>query len=48
MAKYTQGELDKGFILGSTEDITLLLDDNSMSLQSMTASRFVAPFIDQV
>lgn len=46
--KYTQGEQDKGFVLGSTEDITILLDDNAMSLQSMAASRFVAPFIDQV
>ena len=48
MAKYALGEQDKGFVLGSTEEITLLLDDNSMSLQSMSASRFVAPFIDQV
>eukprot|EP00048_Salpingoeca_helianthica_P012901 m.192885 g.192885 ORF g.192885 m.192885 type:complete len:4604 (+) comp15437_c5_seq116:137-13948(+) len=48
VAKYTQGEVDKGFVLGSTEEITLLLDDNTMSLQSMTASRFVGPFIEQV
>jgi dynein heavy chain, axonemal len=40
--------VDKGFVLGSTEEITLLLDDNTMSLQSMTASRFVGPFIEQV
>lgn len=48
VVRYAQGEVDKGFVLGSTEDITLQLDDNTMSLQSMTASRFVGPFIEQV
>lgn len=48
VAKYTQGDTDKGFVLGSTEDVVMLLDDNAMSLQSMTASRFVGPFVDQV
>ncbi len=35
-------------VLGSTEEITLMLDDNAMNLQSMTASRFVGPFVDEV
>ena len=37
-----------GFILGSVDDILQILDDNSMNLQSMTASRFVGPFLESV
>ena len=43
-----KGEDDRGIILGSTDEITLAIDDNAMSLQSMAASRFVAPFVDTV
>ena len=37
-----------GYILGSVDDILQVLDDNSMNLQSMTASRFVGPFLESV
>ncbi len=43
-----KGTEERGMVLGSTEDISLTLDDNAMSLQSMAASRFVAPFIETV
>ena len=43
-----KGEDDRGIVLGSTDDITLAIDDNAMSLQSMAASRFVGPFVDSV
>lgn len=46
--KYMQGEQERGLVLGSTEEISLLLDDNAMNLQSMAASRFVGPFRDAV
>ena len=34
--------------MGSVDDINLTLDDNTMNLQSMAASRFVQPFCDKV
>ena len=46
--KYKQGDQDRGTVLGSTEEIQLLLDDNAMNLQSMAASRFVGPFREAV
>lgn len=46
--KYTKGTEERGLILGSVEEIILALDDNSMSLQSMGASRFVTAFIEVV
>ncbi|PRP82215.1 dynein-1-alpha heavy chain, flagellar inner arm I1 complex, partial [Planoprotostelium fungivorum] len=46
--KYAKGSEDKGHILKSIDEITVLYDDNSMSLQSMGASRYVSPFITTV
>ena len=46
--RYWVGSTDKGAVLGSTEEITLMLDDNALNLQSMSASPFVGPFRDQV
>ena len=43
-----KGTEERGYILGSVEDIVLTLDDNAMNLQSMSASRFVGPFMDRV
>lgn len=43
-----KGTVDHGFILGSVDDIVLTLDDNSMNLQSMSASRYVGPFLEKV
>ncbi|CAH1233746.1 DNAH10 [Branchiostoma lanceolatum] len=46
--KYIKGTSDRGFILGSVDDIMQMLDDNAMNLQSMSASRFVGPFLNTV
>ncbi|TPX63919.1 hypothetical protein SpCBS45565_g06282 [Spizellomyces sp. 'palustris'] len=48
IVKYMKGTEDRGFILGAIDEIVLNLDDNSMSLQSMGASRFVAAFLPAV
>jgi dynein heavy chain len=44
VVKYSKGTEDRGFILGAIDEITMTLDDNAMSLQSMSASRFVVAF----
>ncbi|GIQ87273.1 dynein heavy chain, partial [Kipferlia bialata] len=44
VAKYR----DKMYILNSLEEIMQRLEDNSMNLQSMAASRFVRPFAEDV
>merc|ERR1712078_30356 len=46
--KYMKGTVDRGWILKSTEEVVQLLEDMSLNLQSMMASRFVKPFIDEV
>ena len=44
--KYMKGSEDRGWILRSTEEVTVLLEDMGLNLQSMMASRFVKPFMD--
>ncbi|ELU10552.1 hypothetical protein CAPTEDRAFT_221643 [Capitella teleta] len=46
--KYMKGTSDRGFILGSVEDVLQILDDNAMQLQGMSASRFIGPFFNSV
>ena len=46
--RYLKGTEERGYLLGSVEDIVLTLDDNAMNLQSMSASRFVGPFMERV
>ena len=46
--RYMKGTQERGAILGSVEEIVLTLDDNAMNLQSMSASRFVGPFLEKV
>ena len=48
VSKYTKGTDDRGFILGAIDEITTQLDDNTMSLQSMGTSKFVAAFLPSV
>lgn len=48
VTKYMKGTEDRGFILGVIDEITLMLDDNAMSLQSMGASKFVTAFLPVV
>ena len=46
--RYLRGTEERGIILGAIDEITQSLEDNAMNLQSMAASRFVAPFFDRV
>ena len=39
--RYIKGTSDRGFILGPTDEVATILDDNAMNLQSMSASRSV-------
>ncbi|GBG66223.1 hypothetical protein CBR_g57826 [Chara braunii] len=48
VAKYTKGGLDRGWVLRSTDEVQLLLEDMGLNMQSMTASRYVKPFLDEV
>lgn len=46
--KYMKGTSDRGFILGAVDEVLQILDDNAMNLQSMSASRFIGPFMNSV
>ena len=46
--RYFKGTSDRGFVLGSVDEVIQILDDNAMTLQSMSASRFIGPFLGQV
>ena len=45
---YTKGSSSRGFILGPVDEISQSLDDTAMNLQSMSASRFIGPFLATV
>lgn len=46
--KHSKGGEDRGFLLGTTDEIMQVLEDNSMNLQSMAGSQFIGPFLPQV
>ncbi|GMH41526.1 hypothetical protein BSKO_09436 [Bryopsis sp. KO-2023] len=46
--KYMKGTEDRGYVLRATDEITLLLEDMGLNLQSMMASPFVRPFLEEV
>uniref|UniRef100_K7FM63 Dynein axonemal heavy chain 10 n=1 Tax=Pelodiscus sinensis TaxID=13735 RepID=K7FM63_PELSI len=46
--RYFKGTQERGFILGSVDEITQILDDNAVNLQSISGSRFVGPFLSTV
>jgi dynein heavy chain len=46
--KYEKGTSDRGYILGAVDETMQTLDDNTMSLQGMSASRFIGPFLNTV
>ena len=48
LSRYMKGTVEHGMILGVVDEIVLTLDDNSMNLQSMSASRYVGPFLEKV
>ncbi|XP_025092040.1 dynein heavy chain 10, axonemal-like isoform X1 [Pomacea canaliculata] len=45
---YTKGTQNRGYVLGPVDDVLQSLDDTSMNLQSMAASRFIGPFLQTV
>ncbi|NXX13493.1 DYH10 protein, partial [Podargus strigoides] len=45
---YLKGTEQRGFILGSVDEILEILDDNNVNLQSVLGSRFVGPFLSTV
>lgn len=46
--KYSKGTDDRGYIIGAIDEIQTALDDNSLNLQSMSASKYVAAFLPTV
>ncbi|XP_063171723.1 dynein axonemal heavy chain 10 [Candoia aspera] len=46
--RYFKGTQERGFILGAVDEIVQILDDNAVNLQSISGSRFVAPFLATV
>lgn len=43
-----KGTTERGYILGSLDDVMQTLDDNAMQIQGMSASRFIGPFLNSV
>ncbi|XP_013358995.1 PREDICTED: dynein heavy chain 10, axonemal isoform X2 [Chinchilla lanigera] len=48
VVKYYKGTQERGYILGSVDEIVQCLDDNVVNLQSISGSRFVGPFLQTV
>ncbi|XP_036352277.2 dynein axonemal heavy chain 10 [Ochotona princeps] len=48
VVKYYKGTHERGYILGSVDEIVQSLDDNTVNLQSISGSRFVGPFLQTV
>ncbi|XP_055003053.1 dynein axonemal heavy chain 10 [Sorex araneus] len=48
VVKYYKGTQERGYILGSVEEVVQCLDDNTVNLQSISGSRFVGPFLSTV
>ncbi|XP_069880965.1 dynein axonemal heavy chain 10 isoform X1 [Dipodomys merriami] len=48
VVKYYKGVQERGYILGSVDEIIQSLDDNTVNLQSISGSRFVGPFLQTV
>jgi len=46
--RYLKNTSDRGFILGSLDEVVQTLDDNAMQMQGMSASRFIGPFLNSV
>ncbi|CAM9103575.1 unnamed protein product [Discosporangium mesarthrocarpum] len=48
LTKYTKNGVDRSYVLRAAEDIKLELEDNMLNLQTMSGSRFVGSFAEQV
>ena len=46
--RYVKGDVDKGNVLKTVDEITLVIEDMALTLQSMLGSRFVKPFLQDV
>uniref|UniRef100_W5K6M6 Dynein axonemal heavy chain 10 n=1 Tax=Astyanax mexicanus TaxID=7994 RepID=W5K6M6_ASTMX len=46
--RYFKGTQERGYILGSVDEIQQNLDDNAVNLQSMAGSRFIGPFLNVI
>lgn len=44
LIKYIKNDEDRGWIIGPTDDMMQVLDDNLVTLQGISGSRFVGPF----
>lgn len=48
LSKYQKNGIDRSYVLRAADDIKTELEDNLLNLQTMSASRFVGNFADQV
>ncbi|SPP80284.1 dynein heavy chain 10, axonemal [Drosophila guanche] len=46
--RHYKGLEDRGWVLGPVDEISQMLEDNGMNLQSMGASQFIGPFLETV
>ena len=46
--KYVKGTQERGYVIGAVDEVMQTLDDNIMSLQGMSASRYIGPFLNTV
>ena len=46
--QFTKGTSERGYILGTIDDVLQTLDDNAMQLQGILSSRFIGPFLNSV
>lgn len=42
------GTEDRGYVLGSTEELNKIVEDNMMTMHSIASSRFIGPFLSTV
>lgn len=45
---YFKGTENRGHVIGSVEEIVMTVDNDTMNLQSMSGSRFAAPFLSSI
>lgn len=48
LAKYQKNGVDRSYVLRAADEIKTELEDNLLNLQTMSSSRFVGSFADQV
>lgn len=48
LSLFGQGTKERGFVLKSTDEVLLLLEDMTLNVQSMLASPYVRPLLTQV